>query len=118
MTLQLECPFHDQDEKLNTVYCKFTTESEAEYLEHTKCHKPNVMPEEDRLWQKRLQLAKVYADKTIEKRPWMFAQYVWTKKPKNQDCGVTSAMLQDWGVTDTDNYAGLDASTGGSGQFD
>lgn len=115
MALTLACPFHSQDEKLNTVYCKFTTESEAEYLEHTKMHKPSVLPAEDKLWEKRLYMAKKYADKNEPKRPWMFAANAWKGKPKNQECGSWSAMLQDFGVTDTDNFAGLDASMGGSG---
>lgn len=117
MTL-LVCPFHHLDENMNTVECGHKSLTDMGYLAHTKKHKPNVLKPEDRLWKKRLRTAQIYADKSEKKRPWMLAAHMWKTKPKDMDCGQMSAMIQDFGVTDTDNYAGLDATTGGSGQGD
>ncbi len=106
---KLKCPFHDLDEKMNTVHCPFETASDAEYLKHTPIHKPAVMKPEDRLWKCRLKLAQSYAGLTGEKTPRKYAEKCWINKPKNALCGSFQAMLQDQGVTDEDNFAGLDA---------
>ncbi len=98
--MTLKCPFN----------CNFTTASDAEYLKHTKTHKPAVLPIEDKLWKMRLKIAQSYAGLTGDKTPLQYATIMWQKKPKDMDCGSLQFLLQDQGVTDGDNLAGLDAA--------
>ena len=116
MTL-LECPFHDLDENLNTVYCGYKAITDLAYLEHTKKHKPTILQPEDRLYQLRLKMAKNYAalkdNPGMAKTPAKYATYMWSKKPKNMDCGTFQAHIQDQGVLDKDNFAGLNAAVNG-----
>ena len=116
MTL-LECPFHHLDEKMNTVECGHKSLTDMGYLAHTKKHKPVVLEEEERLWQLRLKMAKNYAalkeNPAMKKTPVGYATYMWWRKPKNMDCGAYTAMLQDEGILDQDNFAGLAAANAG-----
>lgn len=105
--ITLECPFHNGD-----IDCEFKTHNENEYTNHTKGHEPSVLQPEERLWEKRLQVALKYATND-PKKPWMFARHMWNKKPANMDCGTLSAMLTDFGVTGNDVYIGLAEATSG-----
>jgi len=99
----LICPFNG---------CSYTTRSDDEYVEHTKTHKPNVFgrsPHYDlnKLWKIRLQIAREYANNG-SKKPRDFAGKVWINKPENMDCGTWTIFIQDHGITDNDNFIGLD----------
>jgi len=106
--ITLECPFYNGDHN----ECDFKTQSEVEYINHTKCHKPIILKPEERLWEKRLSIATKYATDD-PKKPWMFASYMWKEKPKKMDCGTLSAMLTDFGIVGNDIYIGLGEATGG-----
>jgi len=107
---ELVCPFHDGDKD-----CGFKTISDEEYLDHTQIHKPVALKEEPRLWEYRLKIAKKYADKNEPKKPWTFAAHSWKNKPAKMLCSTMTSIIQDFGVTDNDNYAGLCESTGSLG---
>ena len=109
---ELVCPFHSEDGE-----CGFKTTSDDEYLDHTKSHKPNVdkfleVDKGERLWKIRLEIAKEYAINGSSKAVG-FATSVWKAKPKKMDCGSWTGYIQDHGVTDSDNFIGLSAATGG-----
>ena len=105
--ITLECPFHNGEKD-----CDFKTHNEVEYLNHTKNHRPIILEPEERLWEKRLAIAKKYATND-PKKPYMFATHMWKKKPRNMDCGSLESMLMDFGITGNDIYIGLTESTGG-----
>lgn len=116
MTL-LVCPFHHLDDNMNTVECGHKSLTDRGYLAHTKKHQPTVLPPEEKLWQLRLKMAQNYKalkdNPKMRKTPVGYATYMWSKKPKNMDCGAFTAMIQDQGVLDQDNFAGLSASVAG-----
>tara|TARA_B110001454_G_scaffold115212_1_gene107720 strand:- start:897 stop:1247 length:351 start_codon:yes stop_codon:yes gene_type:complete len=106
--ITLECPFNNGEHN----NCDFKTHSEVEYLNHTKSHNPIILKPEERLWEKRLQVAIKYATND-PKKPWMFAKHMWDNKPKNMFCNTLEDTLMDFGIVYNDIYIGLAESTGG-----
>jgi len=106
--ITLECPFHNGEHN----DCDFKTHNEVEYINHTKIHRPIILESEERLWEKRLTIAKKYATND-PKKPYMFATHMWNKKPRNMACGSMEDMLMDFGIVYNDIYIGLAESTGG-----
>jgi len=107
---ELVCPFHSESGD-----CGFKTVSESEYADHTVQHIPNGHVLSDGLVKARVACAKDYAGIGKGKtHPAFVAAHLWADKPAKMDCSQLSAVIQDFGITDNDNFAGLTASTDGT----
>lgn len=100
----LECPFDHGK-------CGFKTIEESEYADHTKVHEPNILPMDESLVKVRIAIAKGYAEDNG--KPVNYAGHLWVNKPAKMDCGTMTAIIQDHGIVDDDNFAGLSMSTSG-----
>lgn len=105
--MELECPFDHGK-------CGFKTIEESEYADHTVQHKPTTQKMSGGLVKCRIAVAKDYAGSGKGKgHPVFVAGHMWADKPRDMDCGNMTFVIQDMGITDSDNYAGLSASTSG-----
>jgi len=96
--LEIVCPFNHGE-------CGFKTISESEYADHVQTHEAVILPLNEGLVKVRVAIAKAYAEGLSKPRD--YAGRLWVDKPRDMDCGQMTFVIQDHGITDSDNYAGL-----------
>lgn len=95
---EITCPFNHGE-------CGFKTDSETEYADHVQTHAPVILPHSESLEKVRVAIAKAYSEGLS--KPVKYAGHLWADKPRDMDCGTMTFIIQDHGITDSDNYAGL-----------